>query len=211
MIARRAFSDHKATFDNRTRIADNLTMLGCCLPIERPRCEAPGKSIEFVVRSCSGFNAMKILGIFICLCGILCGVAALSFSYLGWIATPIGLPCQESSYDGILDIEYGFGGERINFLSGGNSLLLAGGTGHHRGTFPLLMFDGLSSGSRAQVAYCRNQIVHMKSGEREIFDLTQKSAEHNRLSAMRLGVRIAIFAFLAAILGHWLARRALDS
>jgi hypothetical protein len=106
---------------------------------------------------------MKGLGVLLGLVGILSGVGALSFAFLFWINAPIGLPCQESSYDGVLDIEHGFGGENVTFLQDGTSLLLAGGAGHNQGVFPPSMFDGLSSRSHAQLGYCGGQIVRVRS------------------------------------------------
>lgn len=154
---------------------------------------------------------MKVLGVLLGLFGILSGTGALSFAFLFWINSPIGLPCQESRYDGTLNIERAFGEGSVTFLNGGTSLLLAGGAGHHQGDLPLSVFDGLLSGSPVQLGYCGGEIVRVESTDREIFGLTQKRAEDNRLTGMRLGVRIAMVAFLAAILGRWLAQRASDS
>jgi hypothetical protein len=153
---------------------------------------------------------MKILGVMLYLLGICSGLVALSITYLLWLHNPVGLPCRSVSYDGTLNIEYGFGGKKASFLNGGSSLLLAGGTGHHHGPFPITMFDGLPSGSPMHLEFCGHSIVRLNSDGHEV-KLTQKNAEDNRMRGIRQTGAFGIFALLAAILGRWLARRAPDA
>jgi hypothetical protein len=152
---------------------------------------------------------MKILGAFVYLIGLGGGLTALSLTFFLWLGKPVGLPCHTESHNGVMDYNYVFGS--IAFRSDGDSVLLAGGAGHTRGPFPMTMFDGLPSGSPMDLERCGGDIVRLRAGGRDVFELTQKRAEDNRKSGMQQTGRFAIFAFLAAILGRWFARRASDA
>lgn len=163
-------------------------------------------------------STMKMLGVMLCLLGICFGVPAFSIACIYGLVSPVGLPCHAVSYDGTLDIENGFGGKKASFLNNGisipldgNSILLAGGAARSPGPFPMTMFDGLPSGTPMHLEFCGPAIVRVKSDDHEIFKRTQKSADDNRMKGTLLWGGGAIFAFLAAILGRWLARRASDS
>lgn len=154
---------------------------------------------------------MKILGACFYLMGIGVAVTALSLTFLLWLGKPVGLPCHTASQDGTLDFEYVFGTKTLSFHSDGDSLRLAGGTGHNHGPFPMTMFDGLPPGSPMHLERCGGGIVRLRAGGREVYELTQKNAEDNREAGMQQTGRFAIYATLIAILGLGLARRASDA
>jgi hypothetical protein len=156
-------------------------------------------------------STMKMLGVMLCLLGICFGVPAFSIACIYGLVSPVGLPCHSVSYDGTLHIENGFGGKKASFLNNGNSILLAGGAGRNPGPFPMTMFDGLPSGTPMHLEFCGPAIVRVKLDDHEIVKRTQKNADDNRMKGMLQWGGGAIFAFLAAILGRWLARRASDS
>jgi len=145
------------------------------------------------------------------LIGIFSGLTALSITFPLWLENPVGLPCQTVSHDGTLAFGYSFDRKTVSFLGDGDSLLLAGGTGHNHGTFSMESFDGLPSGSRVHLEYCGPTIVRLSADGREVYKHTQKNAEDNRLAGMRQTGLFAIFAFLAAILGCLLAWLAPDA
>jgi hypothetical protein len=60
--------------------------------------------------------------------------------------------------------------------------------------------------STLHVAFCGIQTVRLISNGYEAYKLTQKRAEENRLAGVVQTAQFAIFMFLAAILGRWLAR-----
>lgn len=154
---------------------------------------------------------MRLLGIFLCLVGILGGVTALSLTIGLWQEKPVGLPCHEVSRDGTLYVHDGFGGVRAFLVNGGDSFLLAAEGAHTHGPLPVEILQGLTSGSPLHVEFCGPRPVRLTSNGGEVYKLTQERAEENIAHGVISTARFAAFCFVAAILGFLMRRRASTS
>lgn len=150
---------------------------------------------------------MKLLGVMLSLFGIFSGLTALAITFPLWMEKPVGLPCHVISRDGILHTDDGFITQEY-LVNGRDSFLLATDGRHPHGPVGMAMLKGLPSGSTLHVEFCGTQTVRLISNGFEAYKLTQERAEQNRVAGMVQTARFAIFMFLAAIFGRWLARRA---
>ena len=119
----------------------------------------------------------------------------------------MGLPCEVTSRDGILQIDGGQSPKAI-LVNGADSFVLSTGGRHPRGPISLdLLKESSAPGASLHIEFCGASFVRMVSDGREVFKLTQGGVESNVRMGMQKTGFLAVLGLLVGISGRCIARR----